>query len=671
MSYPTAPRTIPHSEIETIICKDGTRVNLSPCTSFGNSSPSQSFPHSSSLTIPQRRHRGDSLVSTSSSGSSTQEIRDIFSILTTADSSLTNADTSPSLLQASCYTHDGQTLVNESPVDLIDHVTGAELDDSFFDQDRMVAEATGPDAGDFFFIDDVIDYGALYDTSVTQTGATGGLGPASSSDSTPMSPLPHALPQQDSLFGSLVVSHPPLVALDTATANRNDVATVTSNITPAFDNHVAEQPASRPKKANGQPKQKPGRKPGMHLQDAAKTAYQRLMGACDYCKSGKRSCDAGTPCKHCQRQEISCIRRGLQTHVNNMLAPQMRWHPFARTPSSFFASGYHVINGSFVISFGFAFGPPLRARVQAIAPVQIRDLEHRHVYYLIQNVLRAEPCCSDDVMLPVQFECPDELPQLIEGHLDNLVSNHLAEFKAFQSECRIFSSIVKLYGHYTQENRQYAALLHTSLKLLILVHSGDTFVNSQDIQILQVLNRLVPMYDGTQNVVACLLRAQSGRYIPGLARSLLKTVLDKLIEYCGQKRSDQHPIILAVFVLVLMSLESIMHHGARLGFHHYLNDAHATIEESRTLSLANGEKSASELLKFYKDGFENCHRAMIQITENQYAPRTVPEQFLADVCQAIQSAEPYLRGRAAIHVESLQDVNQLFDRLLAKLFLRL
>ena len=194
-------------------------------------------------------------------------------------------------------------------------------------------------------------------------------------------------------------------------------------------------------------------------------------------------------------------------------------------------------------------------------------------------------------------------------------------------------------------------------------------MNPRDPVIGEILRQYVPVYNGTQVVEACLMRAQLGRIVPGLARSLLRAVLDKLIQICASRRCDQHHLVIAVFALVLMTLESIMYLGSRQSFHQFLGDDHASIEDSHAASLSNGEKAATDLLGFYRLCFENCHQLMSKMSINRDSMGGVPSQFVAELNEAVKSASGYLQEKGESHVEGLQDVSQLFDRLLARLFL--
>ncbi|KAI9713001.1 MAG: hypothetical protein M1828_001475 [Chrysothrix sp. TS-e1954] len=665
---PTAPWTIRTGQhggdIAAIIYADGRRVDLSPDGSFAESSAAQPLPPLGPPCSRRTRDRGASLTSNVSSASSTRETRDFFSSLNIQRdglaTSFNSADVGQPRHRLSFNGIAAGQPVDDSPADYSARLDDCELADPFPSQDQMVEGATGADANDVFQFEDFVDLGQLGDVPDTQVGSTANPYQEHPWAHAPFDDFLQCIPQQDSLFLNTLVSQSAPAA-----------PTTLSGPYKPFSDDRAQPSIPITTKINGRPKAKPGRKPGTHLtaEKKAKTAYQRILGNCEYCKSGKRECDAGTPCKHCARQGIQCVRPMLQSLVNNMLSAQMHWHAYPRTPSSFFPSGYRVLQGSMAIPFSFAFGDPLFARVQVLSPYQDTDLTHKHVWYSSQVSLLVEPSVSEDLLLPVQFQHADQLPALIDRHLEDLVQSHLTEFKLYRSRFQIFDSIVRLYHHYCQANSEYAELLQDALKLLVLVHAGETFVDANDPQILQLLHRFVPGYDGTQMVVPCLLRAQLGSFLPRLARSLLKNVLDRLIQICGNKRSDQHAIVLAAFALVLMTLESIMYHASRFSFHHYLGDDHAGIEDSYAASMANGEKSASDLLRFYKDGFETCHRMMAKVMEYGNASPNVPDRFLAELSQAVRSASTYLHEKGETHVDALQDVSQLFDRLLAKLFL--
>ena len=111
----------------------------------------------------------------------------------------------------------------------------------------------------------------------------------------------------------------------------------------------------------------------------------------------------------------------------------MRWHAYPRTPSNFYPKGYRVISGTVAIPYGFAFGKTLYARVQVISSAQTSDQVHRHVFYSQDSSFLAKPRDRHDVVLPVQFERPEELHSELDAHLTDIVDYHLSQFNLYRS----------------------------------------------------------------------------------------------------------------------------------------------------------------------------------------------------------------------------------------------
>ena len=207
------------------------------------------------------------------------------------------------------------------------------------------------------------------------------------------------------------------------------------------------------------------------------------------------------------------------------------------------------------IPIQFAFGPSLSRAVQFVETSTASNLEHQHVNYPPPWKSSA-PFPTHDLILPVTFTDTSDLHIAIDNHLTLLVDEHITKFNYFNSGFQILHSIMKLFMHYRQTHHDYADLLRQALKLLVLIHSSDITVPADNTSVQEILRRYAPGYsNSTQNVTPCILRAELGKIVPQLAHFLLEDVLKKLFRICLVKRSDQHPIVIGTFSVLMMAVE--------------------------------------------------------------------------------------------------------------------
>lgn len=206
------------------------------------------------------------------------------------------------------------------------------------------------------------------------------------------------------------------------------------------------------------------------------------------------------------------------------------------------------------IPIQFGFGPFLRRAVQIIETSAPSNLQHQHVNYS-PPAQSSVPFPTHDFVLPVTFSDTSDLHIAIDNHLTLLVDEHFGQFTHFTSSFQVLHTVVKLFHHYRQTHHDYANLLRQALKLLVLIQSSEITVPTNDPSVSSILNRCAPGYPSSQNVSPCILRAELGKIVPQLAHFMLQDVLKKLFRICLVKRCDQHPIVIATFSVLMMTIE--------------------------------------------------------------------------------------------------------------------
>lgn len=265
-------------------------------------------------------------------------------------------------------------------------------------------------------------------------------------------------------------------------------------------------------------------------------------------------------------------------------------------------------------------------------------------------------------------------------------------------------------------------LLQKSLRLLCLIHACDISVSTEDptvcdIYIKHIWEKFRPENRVNAGLTACYLRAEFGRVIPELARSLLTKILQCLFQIYDEKGRDRLPVVVSVNVLVMMTLESIMSRGARIPYHFLLSkgvlpspsvppgsvaepdaglyrssSSSSSASDKTTLDLAaytpnftslqNGEACASVLMKRYRNFFAKQHDSFFSLDgqlpyhkdELEDAMGAVPAAFVVEMGVLVRRAGSYLKEKMATPCtaqpnDNAQDLSQVFDCLTARFFL--
>ncbi len=205
----------------------------------------------------------------------------------------------------------------------------------------------------------------------------------------------------------------------------------------------------------------------------------------------------------------------------------------------------------------------------------------------------------------------------------------------------------------------------------MLVHSaGDVGVELFDDNVQLILSgtRTFPN-STTTDVTACAIRGQFGSVIPSLARHLMKSVLDGLYHVMLLQNCDRWPLVISTFAVLLMVIETMQYHSAKVGFHAGYDGriedspAHAYPATCRALD----EEAVNRLLHLYRICYGDCHARLMN--ERAPLPQDGSGDFLKTMRNAVGNASTYLDRRSTLTLSQINDMSFFFDRLLAKLFL--
>jgi hypothetical protein len=424
-----------------------------------------------------------------------------------------------------------------------------------------------------------------------------------------------------------------------------------------------------------------GRKKGLTSEQRSHAALMRIIGACGNCQRRKEKCDPGTPCKSCLEHykgdlvNHPCRDRVLSDQSGAFLSESLGWHPTARPLESFLVgTSFDVISDiTYNIPIYFGFGPSLTVPVHALHMDTNEPHLHNHAIY-------SWPPESSKVSEHVHAVLPavltghamSDLMHTLDDHLSLLVSYHFRHFPLFCSPLRILRDVYVLSRSLSSGSSQ-ARTLHQALKLLVLVHVGGDVAlpstnNSHSLSHLVQDTMDVP---DKSTPTPCFIRSQFGSIMPGLALDLMREVLSSLEQLLLNRDCEDWPVALAVLITVLMTIESIHYHAAKLPYHNSFD----TPKSSILVHDHNvDDDGVTTLLAFYTACFSGCHARLRpdwegEATQHQQSSR--PEDvFVENVRRSIKKASGagYL-SRKATEQRLGDDMEYFFDRLVARLLL--
>lgn len=210
-----------------------------------------------------------------------------------------------------------------------------------------------------------------------------------------------------------------------------------------------------------------------------------------------------------------------------------------------------------------------------------------------------------------------------------------------------------------------ASLLRLALKLLVLTHVGMKLETTDPTvhEIMQIWN---PFYSQDYSISPCLLRASIGAATQKLAVELTEDLLKQLFQLSTSGQSTSVPVILAVYVIVMLALESLLHHGSRTGRHVMLGDTAAQLKSTAAARLAGGAASATILLNLYRSCFQNCHAVLRESLERGASSHGSEAICALRLNSAIAHAGTLL-DKIDGHEGALDEVRAKFDELVEHL----
>ncbi|RAR05813.1 hypothetical protein DDE82_003724 [Stemphylium lycopersici] len=424
-----------------------------------------------------------------------------------------------------------------------------------------------------------------------------------------------------------------------------------------------------------------GRKRPLTPQQRRDAALMRLIGSCSNCQRRKEKCDPGMPCKAClEHYKGDLVNHPCRDHTlcdlsATFLSDRLGWHPTTRSLESFIPTGHFEISTgiTYTVPLNFGFGPAFPVSVNAVQLDDGQPIVHDHIIYSWPP----KPSSGSPhrhAVLPAVLTADSQahLSQTLDSHLSLLVTHHFRAFPLYCSPLRILREVY-VFSRSIPTNTQHYRVLHQALKLLVLVHvGGDITLPSRSES--PILTQLIY---STMNIAEdltptpCFIRSQFGAIMPELAQSLMKDVLSSLEQLLLNKDCDEWPITLAVLITVLMTVESVHYHAAKLPYH---NSYGPTNLSSAEKDLRFNEEKVKELLNFYSACFSGCHARLRPDWEGEsfqsHSAATSENKFIEGLREATRQANEagYLVIKAKETTrEDDDDMSYFFDRLVARL----
>ena len=352
------------------------------------------------------------------------------------------------------------------------------------------------------------------------------------------------------------------------------------------------------------------------------------------------------------------------------------WHPTERSLQSCIAPNEFSItaNITYKIPLHFGFGLPLYLDVNPILINSRQSLVHEHLIYSWPPQ-SSTTATHTQAVLPAILTAATVagLEQTLDSNLERLV---ISEFKTFPPYCSPLRILHKVYMFLQSmpTNSNASRLLLQALKLLVLVHVGGDITlpkQSEDTTLTQLVRSTMDVTEDYRPS-PCFIRSQFGAVMPILAGKLMKEVLLTLERILLSRDSEHWPLALATLIVVLMTVESIQYHAAKLPYHDAYDSHHLP---SAVDSFESDESAIATVLAFYKTCFSACHTRLQPGWEGELdtaAARSSPsDRFVKSVREAMKNAnsEDYLERKACERRLDEEDMGFFFDRLVVRLLL--
>ncbi|KAG9196333.1 hypothetical protein G6011_01454 [Alternaria panax] len=424
-----------------------------------------------------------------------------------------------------------------------------------------------------------------------------------------------------------------------------------------------------------------GRKRALTAEQRRHAALMRIVGACSNCQRRKEKCDPGTPCRAClEHYKGDLVNHPCRDHTlidlsAAFLSDRLGWHPTTRPLESFVPAGNSEISKgvTYTLPLNFGFGPTFPVSVHAVQINDDNPLVHEHIIYSWPPQPYTGPPHKHAVLPAVlTANAQYHLMHTLDSHLSLLVAHHFRAFPLYCSPLRILRDVY-VFSRSLPTSSPHYRILHQALKLLILVHIGGDITlpsRSESPMLEQFIHSTMDIPEDL-TPTPCFIRSQFGAITPDLALSLMKDVLTSLEQLFLNKDCDDWPIALAVLTTVLMTVESIHYHAAKLPYHKLYDATRPlTAEEDVKIDDDHGVRS---LLEFYSACFSGCHARLRPDWEGEstqsHQTGTPEDAFIQSLREAIRKADTsnYLIKKVKEKRQD-DDMGYFFDRLVAHLF---
>lgn len=426
-----------------------------------------------------------------------------------------------------------------------------------------------------------------------------------------------------------------------------------------------------------------GRKKCLTAEQRKHAALMRIVRSCSNCQRRKAKCDPGTPCRPCldyykgsNLVKSPCRDRLLTDLSSVFLSDRLGWHPTVRPPELFIArNSYSVDTGiTYTIPLNFGFGPALSVPVHALRIENNPSLIHQHVIYSWPPELSAGSIHIDAVLPAVLTpDAVSNLPQSLDVHLSLLVTHHFRAFPLYCSPLQILREVY-IFFRSLPPHKPHSRILHQALKLLVLVHIGGDITlpvpseNADLVQLMRITMNHEDEEEDDEEPTPCFIRSQFGSIMPALASSYMKDVLSSLEALLLGRLPEDWPVVLAILLTVLMTVESIHYHAAKMPYHSSYGPPHCSDPDEDRGADDDGVKT---LLAFYSACFAGYHARLRPDWEGEAQRAYLAEDvFVESVRDVVRRANDvgYL-ARKAEEKRRGNDMEFFFDRLVARLLL--
>jgi len=232
-----------------------------------------------------------------------------------------------------------------------------------------------------------------------------------------------------------------------------------------------------------------------------------------------------------------------------------------------------------------------------------------------------------------------------------------------------------IYAYYSRLPADSRAPLEQALKLLMLIHAGGDLRVKPEHTSLSIARQYFPNVK-LDKVTPCFIRAQLGPIFSKMSHQYMLQVLKALEILSPTDNPSKFPIIICTFSVLMMAMESLQFHVAKLPYHthHDSPPPDLALLEPPTRDLDEMDKS-DVLIRFYKA--TNCHARLNKLGTGGQASEVLAglscdaetRNILSSLHCAILSARPYLIAKRHNSLVLGTDMTAFFDRLLSKMYL--